>query len=354
MNEDRKLPESMELFTNLFEYNPASLAISRVSDGKLVNVNKSFLLLFGFSTKEEVIGKSAAELNIRVDPKQRDEMMRLLRENNRVLNWEAQIRIPKGDLKWASSSVLSIEVEGHPCLLAVTLDITGLKRAEEQLQSINKELEGFSYSVSHDLRAPLRSLVGYSKILQEDHGGQLDDEGRRVLDVIHHNALKMNNLIDNLLEFSRLGRKELERSEIDNEKLLRHILTEMVQHRADIRLNPLPPTVGDSALLRQVWFNLVSNAIKYSAKKAKPVIEIGSDKTETETVYYVRDNGVGFDMEYSNKLFGVFQRLHKAAEFEGTGVGLALVKRIVTRHGGRVWAEGKVNEGATFYFSMPT
>jgi light-regulated signal transduction histidine kinase (bacteriophytochrome) len=225
----------------------------------------------------------------------------------------------------------------------------------EQLHELNKELEAFSYSVSHDLRAPLRSVIGYSQMLEEDYFEKLDEGGRRSLKVIRQNAARMNNLIDDLLEFSKLSGKELLKSKIDTEKLVKNILDEMKSsvQKVEISVNPLPPVFADSKLFSQVWINLISNAIKYSSKKAAPLVEIGSYREENVTVFYVKDNGAGFDMKYVDKLFGVFQRLHKVDEFEGTGVGLALVYRIVAKHGGRIWAEAKVNEGATFYFSLP-
>lgn len=225
----------------------------------------------------------------------------------------------------------------------------------DQLHEINKELETFSYSVSHDLRAPLRAVIGYSKIVEEDFQEKLDKEGKRLLRVIQQNGLKMSSLIDALLEFSKLGRKELRKTEIDTEKLLKNILDEIStsQDKTEIKLSRLPSVCADRNLVSQVWINLISNAIKYSATQETPTIEIGSDTGENEIVFYVKDNGVGFNMEYVDKLFGVFQRLHKDDEFDGTGVGLAMVKRIVNKHGGRVWAEGKVGEGATFYFSLP-
>jgi signal transduction histidine kinase/ligand-binding sensor domain-containing protein len=231
-----------------------------------------------------------------------------------------------------------------------------IESQNDQLHELNKELEAFSYSVSHDLRAPLRSVIGYSKMLEEDFNEILGKEGRRLLSVIQQNATDMNKLIDNLLEFSKLGRKELQKSEIDTETLVKNILAGIhasTQHKAEIKINRLPLIRADSTLISQVWINLISNAIKYSAKKEAPVVEIGSYNEEQGAVFYVKDNGAGFDMKYVNRLFGVFQRLHRVNEFSGTGVGLAIVQRIVVKHGGRVWAEGKVNEGATFYFSLP-
>lgn len=231
-----------------------------------------------------------------------------------------------------------------------------LQKNLAQLEVANKELESFSYSVSHDLRAPLRSVIGYSNILEEDFRDKLGEEGVKTLNTISQNASRMNKLIDDLLEFSRCGKKELHAVTIDSQSMVGKIIrdiTETSKHKAVIDVRPLPSVQADDALLAQVWINLISNAIKYSSKSERPAIEIGSETENGETIFYVKDNGAGFNMEFASKLFGVFQRLHKSEEFEGTGIGLSIVKRIVTRHGGRVWAEGKVNEGARFYFSLP-
>jgi two-component system sensor histidine kinase/response regulator len=231
-----------------------------------------------------------------------------------------------------------------------------LQKNMAQLEVANKELESFSYSVSHDLRAPLRILAGHSTILLEDHGDRFGGEAKKLLESIGSNVHKMNNLIDGLLKLSKLERKELEKSEVDVLKLVQNVITEIgssTRHTAEIILNPLRPIRADHSLLAQVWINLISNAIKYSAKKTNPRVEIGSIKQNGEIIYSVKDNGAGFRMEYVDKLFGVFQRLHTPAEFEGTGVGLSIVKRVIGKHGGRVWAEAKPDEGATFYFSLP-
>ncbi|AYB29215.1 sensor histidine kinase [Chryseolinea soli] len=225
-----------------------------------------------------------------------------------------------------------------------------------QLEAANKELEAFSYSVSHDLRAPLRSILGYSDILREDNFDQLNESGKQILNTVQQNARKMNTLIEDLLQFSKLGKKPLEKSQVNNQKLVRHIIEEMdpaLTAKASISVSEMYPIEADISLLKQVWINLIGNAIKYSSKKEHPVIEIGSYKSGNEITFVVKDNGAGFDTRYADKLFGAFQRLHKYAEFPGTGVGLALVQRIINRHGGRVWAEGKVNEGAAFYFTLP-
>jgi PAS domain S-box-containing protein len=225
-----------------------------------------------------------------------------------------------------------------------------------ELEAANKDLEAFSYSVSHDLRAPLRAVNGFAGIVLEDFGRQIPEEGRRHLERIRNGGQRMGRLIDDLLAFSRLNRQSVNRQSVDSARLVREALDELKPQREgrqlELRIAELPPCQADPALLKQVWVNLLSNAIKYSRDRAPAVVEIGARQEERENVFFVRDNGAGFDMQYGNKLFGVFQRLHRADQFEGTGVGLAIVQRIVQRHGGRVWAEGKVDQGATFYFTL--
>ncbi|MBP9146174.1 MAG: PAS domain-containing protein [Thermoanaerobaculia bacterium] len=232
-----------------------------------------------------------------------------------------------------------------------------LVRKTAELETANKELEAFSYSVSHDLRAPLRAIDGYGRILLEDYESRLDPEGRRLLGVISGETRRMGQLIDDLLAFSQLSRRKLEASDIDMAAMARAVFDEQAGHAPQrvfrLELQPLPPAHGDPAMIRVALGNLLSNAIKFTKPRNPAVIEIGSRLEDGQAVYYVKDNGVGFDMRYAHKLFGVFQRLHSTEEFEGTGVGLALVQRVVHRHGGRVWADGKVDEGATFYFSLP-
>jgi signal transduction histidine kinase len=226
-----------------------------------------------------------------------------------------------------------------------------------QLEAANKDLEGFSYSVSHDLRAPIRAIGGFCTLLVEDHSDSLDDEARRKLDIIGAEAARMGRLIDDLLAFSRLGRKALEATELDMAELARSAFERLSyadeKTRVEFRLGSLPRACGDRSLFEQVWVNLISNAIKFSSKRESPLIEVGGISEQSEMIYFVRDNGAGFDAKYAARLFGVFQRLHHDSEFPGTGVGLALVHKIVTRHGGRVWADGKLDEGATFHFTLP-
>jgi len=352
-----ELKRTNDLFHNLFEHSPASIVISRLEDAKIINVNESFLLSYGFSGKEEVLGKTAKELNIMAHPEQREELAELLKEKRMVKDFEIKMRTKSGDVFWISTSIIRIQVENTPCLFSISLDISNRKKVEEQLVMLNKELEAFSYSVSHDLRAPLRAIYSYSKILEEEYKDQLNEDGKGIVDTILRNSKKMGALIDDLLAFARLGKKELVCTDINMNSLVKAVARDFLamdmEGKIDISIQTLPPASGDTALIKQVWVNLISNAIKYSSKKEKSVIHISWMKKEDKNVYCIEDNGVGFDMEYYSKLFGIFHRLHSHDEFEGTGVGLAVVHRIIQKHHGEVWAEAKPNEGATFYFSLP-
>jgi PAS domain S-box-containing protein len=226
----------------------------------------------------------------------------------------------------------------------------------QELESVNKELESFSYSVSHDLRAPLRAIHGYMNIFADEYSGKFDDEAVRLTTIIMNNTQKMGRLIDDLLAFSQLGRKELIRTQTSMTQMVLNICEEQKRienvRSIEFIVHELPDMLVDTVTMRQVWINLISNAVKYTRNTEKAIIEIGSTDRDDEQMYYIKDNGAGFDMLYYDKLFGVFQRLHSQKEFEGTGVGLAIVQRIISRHGGKVWAEGKPNAGATFYFTL--
>jgi light-regulated signal transduction histidine kinase (bacteriophytochrome) len=232
-----------------------------------------------------------------------------------------------------------------------------VKERTAQLEMTIKELEAFTYSISDDMRGPLRAIDGFSRVLMEEYPDRMDEEGKRLLNIIRSNARNMSELIDGLLTFSRLGRQPLDQVDVNMEELARSVCDEVQATNNDrilsVEVKGLPSAFGDRAMLRQAMYNLVSNAFKFTRPKPNPSIEIGFLEGGSQNTYYVRDNGVGFDMQYSPKLFGVFQRLHNVDDFEGAGVGLALVQRIIVRHGGRVWGEGKVGEGATFYFSLP-
>jgi PAS domain S-box-containing protein len=232
-----------------------------------------------------------------------------------------------------------------------------VRRRTEQLEAVNSELEAFSYSVSHDLRAPVRALVGFSKILLEEHAARLNEEMNHSLQRIHENAEQMGRLVDDLLAFSRLGRRAVSKQHLHPGDMVQRIIDNLSTANADRQLRfhvgELPECQADAALLQQVFTNVLDNAVKYTRKRDAAEIEVGGEKRDGECVYFVRDNGAGFDMRYADKLFGVFQRLHRAEEFEGTGVGLAIVQRIIQRHGGRVWAEAAVDQGAKFTFTLP-
>ncbi|PJZ67451.1 PAS domain-containing sensor histidine kinase [Leptospira wolffii] len=260
-------------------------------------------------------------------------------------------------------------------VIAVQQDITESKEAEDEIRSLNnaleervrqrteqlllanKELESFSYSISHDLRAPIRGINGYTRILEEDYGDKLDAEANRVISKILANAKQMGQLVDDLLEFSRLGRMELAHRELLTKDIVSAVYSELsgYEKNRDIELvvGSLPNVRADQMAFRQLWVNLISNALKYTRKTEKARIEIGSFEENGESIFFIKDNGAGFNMQYYEKIFGVFQRLHSQEDFEGTGVGLAIVNRIVSRHGGRVWAEGEIGKGASFYFTMP-
>ncbi|MCK5341800.1 MAG: HAMP domain-containing protein, partial [Candidatus Heimdallarchaeota archaeon] len=251
--------------------------------------------------------------------------------------------------------------ESHKAMMFLLEDVNDARKELEdsniQLTYANKELESFSYSVSHDLRSPLRAIDGFSRMLMENYGASLDDEGKRLGLVIRENTRKMGQLIDDLLDFSRIGRTSMSFSEIDMHNMAKDIYYEATSREDRLRINftisDLPKVKGDPKLLHQVWINLITNAIKFSANRQQAVISITCREEENKSIYCIQDNGAGFNMKYKDKLFGVFQRLHNEKEFEGTGVGLALVQRIIHRHGGEVWANGEVDNGAAFYFSLP-
>jgi PAS domain S-box-containing protein len=329
-------------------------------------------------TAEQVVGKvTTHQLLQTVFPAPLEQINAKLLRTGR---WEGELVHTKRDgtqVVVASRWSMEQDEQGRPlATLETNNDISERKRAEEEirklnaeleqrviertteLEAINKELQAFTYSVSHDLRAPLRHMAGYAELLQKNASTILDEKGRRYMMMILESAKRMGDLIDDLLAFSRIGRAETQKTMVSLEQLVKEALSEVQQEtdgrNMDWRIGALPNLYGDRSMLRLALVNLVSNAVKFTRKRPQPEIEIGCvDGKEDEIVVFIRDNGVGFEMKYVNKLFGVFQRLHRAEEFEGTGIGLATVQRIIHRHGGRVWAEGLVDRGATFYFSVP-
>ncbi|MBL0740813.1 PAS domain S-box protein [Chryseolinea lacunae] len=350
-----ELHESEEKFQKAFHASSAGITITRLSDARYMEVNDAFLEMIGY-TRGEVLQHSSAELGLIVNFEGREKLIRELTELGSVKQMEMTVRKKSGELLEVLSSIETIFHNGERFAINIIYDITERKRGEEKLAAVNRELEAFSYSVSHDLRAPLRSIIGYSELIREDFASSIAPGMEKHLQRIQSNATRMGRLIDDLLEFSRLGKLEIQKTNVDTFLIVEKSIADLKNNTPEktaIAVRELLPAVGDRAMLSQVWLNLLSNAIKYSSKKEAPAVEVGSYATENEVVFYVKDNGAGFNMEFAAKLFGVFQRLHRPSDFEGTGVGLALVKRIIDKHGGRVWAEGEEEQGATFYFSLP-
>ena len=370
---EQKARQYAEEVRDLYDYAPCGYH-SVDTEGILIRINETELSWLGYR-REEIEGKkSIFDLICPEDqPHYRSAFQDMLRgEPVRDLRLQF-LRKDGSALPVLLNATVTVDASGNfLSTRGVLLDMTEKLIDEEkildlnrtlsernmQLEVTNGELEGFSYSVSHDLRAPLRSIDGFSRILQEDYAGKLDAEGERVIGVIRSNTRKMSNLIDDLLAFSRLGKKAFSWSLLDMDALLREdvlpgVLSGNEGRLVDVRISSLPQAWGDRTLLAQVWTNLLSNAVKFSEKTEKPAVQVEGRLETDEVVYTVRDNGVGFDMQYYDKLFKVFQRLHAQAEFPGTGVGLAIVQRVIARHGGRVWAESRPDEGASFHFSLP-
>ncbi|MFT3844618.1 MAG: CHASE3 domain-containing protein [Lacibacter sp.] len=396
---ETELRNSKEIFSTLFYKSPVMKMIVEPSQIRILDVNESFCNFFGF-TREELIGHTTSETNLLIPSPLREEVLKKLNTDGFVRNAESEIVTKKGETKWISINLDKADILKNDWIIGSYIDITAqknherfivninqeledrvlqktrdlLKNEEEllllneslerkvlertaQLERANKEMESFSYSVSHDLRAPLRAIVGFSNILEEDYGKKMDDEEKRLFSIIKANTQKMGALIDDLLTFSRLGRKEIIKTDVDMQVLVQDVMNDFTKQQAidsvKWNIHPLPSANADFSTMKQVWVNLIGNAIKYSRDNDKPTIEIGSIMEDDKKIFFVRDNGVGFDEKYKEKLFKVFQRLHSENEFEGTGIGLALVDKIITRHGGTVWAEGEVDKGACFYFSIP-
>ena len=371
------LQESEKKYRSLVENIP-DITWMADREGKVIFISPNIEEECGY-TPEEIYEAGDIFLFEKIHPDNVErvkEMFELLFTRGNM--FDVEYRIQRKNEKWIWLRNRASIIRGKDDVLyadGLARNITERKKAEEeihklneeleqrvlqrtaQLEAANKDLEAFSYSVSHDLRAPLRAITGFSSMLLEDYADKLDGEGKRLFDVIRGNSKKMGKLIDDLLALSRIGRKDIELSKINVDKLARAMFDEIKatvpEREIQFDIKPLPPARVDEGMIRQVFFNLLSNAIKFTKNRDTAIIEVGGHVEDYENIYYVKDNGTGFDMQYTNKLFGAFQRLHSEKEFEGTGIGLATVKRIVNRHGGKIWAEGKVNEGATFYFTLP-
>lgn len=361
------LIKSEKQYRHLFENNPMPMWVINLTTFDFLDVNQAAISHYGYS-REEFLSMTAVDIR----PEEEKERYKNADHSEKIhpANYNRGIWKHKkkdGTIIYVEIIAHEIIFEGKTTRLVLSNDVTKRIKAEEEIQKLNaeledrvmqrtEELEAFSYSVSHDLRTPLRAISGFAKMLQEDYNKVFDKEGNRLLGVIQDNANKMGVLIDDLLAFSRLGKKEVNGSFINMTQLAENIFSEVnktISNKAKVKINSLYPVMADYSLMNQVMTNLILNAIKYSSGTEKPFIEIKSEKKEGELIYSVSDNGAGFDMRYAHKLFGVFQRLHSSEEFEGTGVGLAIIKRIINKHNGRVWAEGETGKGATFYFSLP-
>jgi PAS domain S-box-containing protein len=371
-----------QLKTSLKEVNDLKAALDEhaivaITDpqGKITYVNDKFCSISKYS-REELLGQDHRIINSRFHSKEFIRDLWTTIAKGKVWHGEIKNKAKDGTFYWVDTTIVPfLNEDGKPRqYVAIRADITERKRVQAEilrlntelegrvakrtteLEAANKELEAFSYSISHDLRAPLRAINGFAGIVLEEYGPQLPEEGRRYLDRVCNGGKRMGELIDDLLSFSRLSRQPLSRQRVDNARLVEEALAELKpatgNRQIETQIGELPPCQGDAGLLKQVWVNLLSNALKYSRDRAPAIVEAGCKQDNGKTVYFVRDNGVGFEMQYAQKLFGVFQRLHRSDEFEGTGVGLAIVQRIVHRHGGRIWAAAELDRGATFYFTL--
>ncbi|HYQ60644.1 MAG TPA: PAS domain S-box protein, partial [Desulfatiglandales bacterium] len=354
---ERKQAE--ELLGSYFTVSPDLLSIAGF-DGYFKKLSQSWQETLGYSM-EELLSKPWLDFVHPDDTQATIGAGNQLFEGKKVVKFENRYRTKDGQYRWIEWHCTPLIEDKR--IYCVARDITEPKRAVEEIQrrtmeleSANKELEAFTYSAAHDLRSPLIAVGGLARVLVEKHSHEFEVREKEILRVIEKEIGRMRQLVDDLLSFSRFGRQALEASEIDMNQLAQSVIDDLNLYKArealELNLRALPPACGDPAMIRQVFMNLLSNAFKFTRPKARGIIEIGGKVEDGMNTYYVKDNGVGFDMADVNKLFEVFKRLHSSEEFEGTGIGLAIVKRIVERHSGRVWAEGKIAEGATFYFSL--
>lgn len=326
----------------------------------LINVTPKVLEFKSPDVLEQIVKERTAELND-LNARLQEEVNSRQRVELQLLQLNKQLAEKSERLELINEELIQHEVElkkSEAKVIALNTDLeTKVELRTKELNAINEELEAFTYSVSHDLRAPLRYIDGFTNILWEDNHDRMDETGIRNLKVIIKNAQYMGQLIDDLLNFSKISRTKFVKQYFSTEEQVRSIIEDQIAQEKNrvinIEISALEHCRADISMLRQVWINLISNAIKYTRKTQETRIQIGSIRYAQEIHYFVKDNGIGFDMAYANKLFRVFERLHNREDFDGTGVGLALVKRIVERHGGRIWAVGKANEGASFSFSLP-
>jgi PAS domain S-box-containing protein len=367
---EEKLQRSEEKFAKLFRYAPSLMIVSsNLKDGRLIEVNEAFEKTFDYR-REEVIGRSAIDLGIWSDPGDRVRVIKKIQKEGAVRDWEMKFRNRHCKVFVGLYSATIIKIGGEECLLSMANDITERKRMEEEIEKLNttlaarafelevanRELEAFNYTVSHDLRRPLTNINGYCQVVQEQCSDNLGGECRRYFREIYDGTLRMNRLIDTLLNFSRLTHVKLNREMVDLSGMAQAVAAELQmaepERPAMFRIAGGITVDGDPCLLRVILENLLGNAWKYTGQRKETMIEFGQVERGGKPACFVRDNGVGFDMAHAAKLFDPFQRLPGTDEFEGHGIGLATVERIIQRHGGKVWAEGRKEEGATFFFTV--
>jgi PAS domain S-box-containing protein len=358
---EQRLEENEEKFRKLFNLSQTGIALVHYPTGKFMEINDAYLKMIEH-TRDEVIGHTSVEVGW-FDSAERQKMIDTFYSTGKSIRDYEIGYTKKSRMKGtAQISYDPIEINHESYMLVSILDITHRLEQEkkktellEQLKQVNQDLESFAYSVSHDLRAPLRAINGYAQILLRKYNEHLNEGEKQMIDKISGQTLRMGNLIEDLLAFSRQNKLEITKAPVDMNKLVKEVLDDYARdiEGKQIIVHDMLPALGDENALKQVVVNLITNALKYSGKKEHPVIEIGAYPKGDENIYFVKDNGAGFDMKYYDQLFQVFHRLHTQEEFEGNGVGLAIVSKIVAKHGGKVWAEAKLNEGATFYFSLP-
>ena len=376
---NKALMESEYLFRQFFDMAHEAILIFDTETGLYCDYNEAALKLYGLSGTE-MLAVSPIDLSPEYQPDGtisaegvQQHIQQIKDGQSAIFEWTHK----KSDGTLVECEIRLTRIISHQRILirASVLDISARKKAEAEIRVLNEslerkvaertleltqanaQLETFSYTVSHDLQSPMRVVSGFTRIILDEYSECLDEDGRSMLQMINDNALRMNQLIRDLLDFARLGTSQCRREPVDMDGIVRIVAEEMRMAEgfksAEIKIAQLHPSSCDRILIRQVWVNLLSNALKYSSKKEHPLIEIGSDLTGHDVTYYIKDNGAGFDMKHAQKLFGVFKRMHSQKEFEGTGVGLATVHSIITRHGGRVWAEAAPDAGAAFYFTIP-
>ena len=359
---EQELRLSEEKFVKAFAVNPAAVVMTRLADGVFMDINDTWVALTGYG-RDEVIGRSAREMHIWPTVEAMTRFVQDLKAKGYLRGWEQEFIKKSGETYVAQLAAQVLNVQGEDVILSTLVDITDRKRAEmalreqtQQLEAVNKELEAFIYSVSHDLRAPLRHIYGFADLLMKNNAEKLDEKGNRYLSGIHTGTEKMSRLIDDLLKLSQISKQEIRQREVSLSEIATSIVSELREanpdRNVDVDIAGGITVFADKGLIELVLSNLIGNAWKFTSKTEHARVEFSTIRQDGRVIYYVRDNGAGFDQQYAGKMFWPFHRLHSEGAFEGTGIGLAIVERIIRSHGGKIWAEGEEGKGATVYFSL--